>query len=93
MSELERAIKVSFGKRETTNRKKSLEFKIEVARKLFQGPEWLESLGRLQSFESHMRKGIRVVVEDYIKSAEQQLTSASSHDTVAQLRKVQRSNS
>ena len=92
MSELERAIKVSFGKRETTNRKKSLEFKIEVARKLFQGPEWLESLGRLQSFESHMRKGIRTVVEDYIKSAEQQLKATTPQSNLEELRTIQKQN-
>ena len=77
MSELEKSIKVSLGKRETSAKRKSIELKLEVSRKLFQGPEWLESLGRLESFESHMKKGVRTVVEDYIKSAEGQLKSKS----------------
>jgi len=81
MSEIEKAIKVSLGKRETSSRKKSLELKIEVARKLFQGPEWLESLGRLESFENHMKKAIRASVNDYIESAKNQLKEDSENPT------------
>ena len=92
MSELEKTIKVSFGKKETSARKKSLELKIEIARKFFQGPEWLESLGRLESFENHMKKGIKAVARDYIQSAEKQLKETSSKEPEHQSVKNHNSN-
>ena len=92
MSEIEKTIKVSLGKRETSTRRKSLELKIEVSRKLFQGPEWLESLGRLESFDSYMKKGIRTVVMDYILSAEKQLKDRSSNQTSSEDAKNQNPN-
>ena len=73
MSAIENKIKVAVKKRSSSVKKKSVELKIEVDRKLFQGTEWLEGLGRIQPFEQFLQTGIKKVVENYIKSAEHQL--------------------
>ena len=73
MREAKEKIKITTKKFQTNDKTRSLEMKIEVDKKLFQGTDWLESLKRLKPLDEYLKDALTASIKNYILEAEQQL--------------------
>ncbi len=73
----QKGVKVLSIKKSIKEGKKLLEIKLEADEKLFQGADWLVSLGRIEPLEESIRTSLKNLVFSYLESAKSELKSKS----------------
>lgn len=71
----QKGVRVLSIKKSVKEGKKLLEIKLEADEKLFQGADWLVSLGRIKSLEESIRASLKNQVFSYLESAKSELKS------------------
>ncbi len=69
----QKGVKVLSIKKSVGQGKKCLEIKLEAEEKLFQGADWLVSLGRLKPLEDSLKDNLKTLVFSYLESAKSEL--------------------